>query len=58
MRLDGLGEPLPPLLARPATAPAVAGVSFIASPVPTPSQTRPGYRQPSVANAWATTAGW
>ena len=30
----------------------------MASPVPTPSITRPGYRQPIVANAWAMTAGW
>ncbi len=31
--------------------------SFIDSPVPTPRMTRPGARQPRVANAWATIAG-
>ena len=34
------------------------GVSFIASPVPTPRNTRSGYRQPSVATACATMPGW
>ena len=33
------------------------GTSFIDSPVPTPKMTRPGARQPKVANAWATIAG-
>ena len=33
------------------------GISFKDSPVPTPRMTRPGARQPSVANACATTAG-
>ena len=33
------------------------GISFSDSPVPTPRMTRPGARQPSVANACATTAG-
>src|SRR5690606_11056268 len=32
--------------------------SFSDSPVPTPRTIRPGYRHPSVANAWAITAGW
>ena len=32
-------------------------ISFSASPVPTPSITRPGYSSPSVANACAITAG-
>ena len=36
----------------------VTATSFIASPVPMPSITRPGNRQPIVANAWAITAGW
>ena len=36
----------------------VAGVSFIASPVPTPSTTRPGFRHASVAKLWATIDGW
>ena len=36
----------------------VTGVSFMASPVPTPRNTRPGFRHASVAKAWATTAGW
>jgi hypothetical protein len=31
--------------------------SFNASPVPTPSQKRPGVMAPWVAAAWATTAG-
>ena len=36
----------------------VTGVSFIDSPLPTPRNTRPGKRTPSVAKAWATIAGW
>ena len=36
----------------------VGGVSFIASPVPTPRKTRPGARHASVANDCATTEGW
>ena len=36
----------------------VAGTSLRASPVPTPSSTRPGYRLPNVPIAWATIAGW
>jgi hypothetical protein len=32
--------------------------SFSASPAPRPSHTRPGYMAPSVAAAWAITAGW
>ncbi len=43
---------------RPGNSPPVIGVSFIASPVPTPRKIRPGARQPSVAKAWATIAGW
>ena len=43
---------------RPGNSPPVIGVSFIASPVPTPRKIRPGARQPSVANAWAMIAGW
>ena len=43
---------------RPGNSPPVIGVSFIASPVPTPRKIRPGARQPSVANACATIAGW
>ena len=41
----------------PAHSPPVTGVSFIASPVPTPRNTRPGASSASVANAWATIAG-
>ena len=37
---------------------AVTGVSFIASPVPTPRKTRPGKSEPSVPNACATIDGW
>ena len=32
--------------------------SLSASPAPSPSQKRPGYIAPSVAAAWAMTAGW
>ena len=32
--------------------------SLNASPAPRPSQKRPGNMAPSVAAAWATTAGW
>ena len=32
--------------------------SLSASPLPTPSQCRPGYIAASVAEAWATIAGW
>ncbi len=35
-----------------------SGASFIASPEPMPRMTRPGARQPRVANACATTPGW
>ena len=35
----------------------VAGISFIASPVPTPRKTRPGLRHASVATACATIDG-
>ena len=38
-----------------ATAPTATSLS--ASPVPTPSTTRPGARQAIVAKVWATTAG-
>ena len=36
----------------------VGATSFIASPEPRPRKMRPGARQPSVAKACATTAGW
>ena len=34
------------------------GVSFSDSPEPMPRKARPGNIDSSVANAWATTAGW
>ena len=37
---------------------AEGATSFIASPEPSPRKMRPGARQPSVAKACATTAGW
>ena len=38
--------------------PRVAGVSLSASPVPTPRNTRPGFRHASVAKFCATIDGW
>jgi hypothetical protein len=43
---------------RPGNSSPVAGVSFIASPDPTPRKTRPGAKHAHVAIACATTDGW
>jgi len=55
--LDGLAETNGAARRVAAIRGPVTGVSFIDSPLPTPRNTRPGNRTPSVAKACATIAG-